>query len=121
MTRSSTPSEATRAAWHALSAHGAELRSLLAKYDAANPRVFGSVARGDARADSDIDLLVDLLPGKGNVLVRISGLREELGAVMGRRVDVVAAEVLRDGVARTALADAVPIEAITLLRHGHTP
>jgi len=115
------PSPASVEARRALSAHGAELRSLLAQYDAANPRVFGSVARGDARADSDIDLLVDLLPGKGNVLVRISGLREELGAVMGRRVDVVAAEVLRDGVACTALEEVVPIEAITLLRHGHTP
>ena len=73
---------------------------------AVNPRLFGSVARGDATADSDIDLLVDLLPGGGNELMRVAGISEELSQLLGRRVDVVASSLLRDGVSKSAMAEA---------------
>jgi predicted nucleotidyltransferase len=82
---------------------------VLARYGAANPRVFGSVARGDATASSDLDLLVDLLPGSGNPVLRVSGIGEELGDILGVRVDVVAGELMRDEVSATAHADAVPL------------
>jgi hypothetical protein len=85
------------------------LVAVLSKYDASNPRLFGSVARGDAREDSDIDLLVDLAPGAGNELMRVSGISEELSTLVGVRVDVVAATLLRGEVSATALADAVPV------------
>lgn len=49
----------------AIAAHCDALDDILRRYRAANPRLFGSVARGDATVDSDIDLLVDLLPGGG--------------------------------------------------------
>ena len=65
------------------------------RYAATNPRLFGSVARGDATSDSDIDLLVDLLPSAGNELLRVSGIAEELSELVGSRVDVVAASLLR--------------------------
>ena len=65
------------------------------RYAATNPRLFGSVARGDATSDSDIDLLVDLLPSGGNELLRVSGIAEELTELVGSRVDVVAASLLR--------------------------
>lgn len=97
------------AARQLLSAHAAEIDLILAKYSAVNPRLFGSVARGDARSGSDIDLIVDLLPGAGNALLRVAGLSEELAGLLGRRVDVVSEELLRDGVSVSALADAVPL------------
>ena len=50
-------------------------------------RVFGSVARGDAGPDSDVDLLVDLEPGRN--LLDLGGFLMDLQALLGRRVDVV--------------------------------
>lgn len=82
---------------------------VLERYGASNLRVFGSVARGDAREDSDLDLLVDLRSGFGNDLLRVAGLSEELSEVLGVKVDVVASSLLRDEVSATALADAVPV------------
>jgi len=93
----------------AIIAHRDALDGILCRYHAANPRLFGSVARGDATGDSDIDLLVDLLPGGGNDLLRVAGVAEELSQVLGARVDVVAAPLLRDDVSSSALADAVPL------------
>lgn len=79
------------------------------RYAATNPRLFGSVARGDATPDSDIDLLVDLLPGGGNELLRVSGIAEEMTVLVGARVDVVATSLLRGEVSSSALADAVAV------------
>lgn len=83
--------------------------AILRRYGAANPRLFGSVARGDATSDSDIDLLVDLVPGGGNELLRVAGIAEELGQILGLRVDVVAAQLLRGEVSASALADSVAL------------
>lgn len=85
------------------------LDAILRRYAATNPRLFGSVARGDATADSDIDLLVDLLPGGGNELLRVSGIAEELTELLGTRVDVVATSLLRGEVSSSALEDAVAV------------
>src|SRR5690606_13272575 len=74
-----------------------------------NPRVFGSVARGDARADSDLDVLVGLDPGGGNFLMRIAGIGEEFSRLLGVRVDVVADTLLREGVKATVAKDAVAL------------
>lgn len=93
----------------ALSAEREQVVEVLARYGATNLRVFGSVARGDARDDSDIDVLVDLIPGDGNDLLRVAGLSEELSALLRVRVDVVTATLLRHEVSTTALADAVAV------------
>jgi predicted nucleotidyltransferase len=85
------------------------LVEILDRYGATNPRLFGSVARGDANVKSDLDLLVDLLPAGGNELLRVAGIAEELGEILGRRVDVVTPSLLRDEVSATALADAVAV------------
>lgn len=82
---------------------------MLDRFGATNPRLFGSVARGDARDDSDLDLLVDLIPGAGNELLRVAGLAEELSELLSVRVDVVATTLLRDEVSATALEDAVAV------------
>ena len=86
--------------------HRTAIGGILRSHLAVNPRLFGSVARGDATADSDIDLLVDLLPGGGNELMRVAGFSEELSQLLGRRVDVVASSLLRDGVSKSAMAEA---------------
>jgi predicted nucleotidyltransferase len=79
------------------------------KYGASNPRLFGSVARGDATADSDIDILVDLDPAGGNILFRAGGLNDAFRRILGRDVDVFPAELLKRNVSETALADAVAL------------
>ena len=89
--------------------HRGALDAILHRYAATNPRLFGSVARGDAAPDSDIDILVNLAPGGGNELLRVSGIAEELSVLLGARVDVVAASLLRGDVSSSALADAVPV------------
>jgi predicted nucleotidyltransferase/uncharacterized protein (DUF1778 family) len=103
------PSPATLRLRGAIDQHRADLDEVLGRYDARSPRLFGSVARGDARDDSDIDLLVDLAPAEENSLLRIAGLSEELSVLLGVQVDVVAAEMLRDEVSATALAEAVAV------------
>jgi hypothetical protein len=52
---------------------------------------------------------VDLDIAGGNQLMRLAGLSEEFGRILGMDVDVVAAELLRDRVAETALRDAVAL------------
>lgn len=85
------------------------VNEVLSRYGASNPRLFGSVARGDAREDSDLDLLVDLVPDAGNELLRVSGISEELSTLVGVRVDVVTASLMRGEVSATAFADAVAV------------
>ena len=103
------PTAATLRLRAALKLHRSRIGDVLDRYGATNPRLFGSVARGDAREDSDLDLLVDLPAGTGNELLRVSGLSEELSELLGVRVDVVAAPLLRDEVSATALGDAVAV------------
>lgn len=93
----------------AIAAHRDALDAVLSRYQASNPRLFGSVARGDATSESDIDLLVDLMPGGGNELLRVAGIAEELSGLLGTRVDVVAASLLRGEVSASALADSVAV------------
>lgn len=93
----------------AVAAQRGALDAILARYGAVNPRLFGSVARGDATSSSDLDLLVDLLPARGNELLRVAGIAEELGEVLGMRVDVVSTTLLRSDVSASALSDAVAV------------
>jgi predicted nucleotidyltransferase len=93
----------------AIAAHRDALDTILERYQAANPRLFGSVARGEATSESDIDLLVDLTPGGGNELLRVAGIAEELSVLLGTRVDVVAASLMRGEVSASALVDSVAV------------
>ncbi|MHA7987802.1 nucleotidyltransferase family protein [Rathayibacter sp. CAU 1779] len=93
----------------ALDSNRPALVEILGRYNARNPRLFGSVARGDAGAGSDIDVLVDLDPDSGNELLRVAGIGEEFSRILGVRVDVVAGSLLREPVAGAALRDAVAL------------
>ena len=66
--------------------------SIAAKHGASNIRVFGSVARGEAGPDSDLDLLVDMAPDRS--LLDLVGLVQDLEKVLGRKVDVVTERAL---------------------------
>jgi predicted nucleotidyltransferase len=83
----------------------------LAARGANGVRVFGSVARGEDDARSDIDLLVDLDGERspGSELLEVLGLSEELSELLHARVDVVTPRTLRPEVRELALAEAVPL------------
>ena len=70
----------------ALSQHRDAVCRAAARYHVANPRVFGSAMRGDDRDGSDLDLLVDPLPG--TTLFDLGGLQDELQELLGVSVDV---------------------------------
>ena len=93
-----------------IDARRTEFGVLLAKYRATNPRLFGSVARGDAHEGSDIDILVEMDPADGNLLMRASGLMEETRQLFGRDdIDIFPIQLLKRPVSQTALADAVAL------------
>jgi predicted nucleotidyltransferase len=73
-----------------------DLVAAAAAHGVRNLRVFGSVARGEDRPDSDVDLLVDLPPGLG--LFGLGRVQDELEAILGTRVDLVPAQDLKPGV-----------------------
>jgi predicted nucleotidyltransferase len=90
-----------------LRAKQSEIQSIAAKHGAGNLRVFGSVARGDARENSDVDLLIDIVgpttpwfPG---------GLLSDLETALGRRVDIVIARSLHPLLRESILKEAVPL------------
>lgn len=89
-----------------LVAHRHEIQAAVASHRGRRVRLFGSVARGDDTAASDIDLLVDFEPGSS--LFDLQRLGRELETLLGQRVDVVSAGGLkaRD---RQILADAVDL------------
>lgn len=63
-----------------------EVREAANRFHTANPRVFGSVLHGEDQDDSDLDLLVDALPGA--TLFDLGGLQVELEELLGVPVDL---------------------------------
>jgi uncharacterized protein len=77
-----------------------EIIDAVESFGGGNVRVFGSVARGDARPDSDVDLLIDVPAGTG--LVTIGRITEAIEAVVPWRVDVVTSGTARGRMAHIA-------------------
>jgi len=77
------------------------------RHGASDVCIFGSVARGEADDRSDIDLLVELDPGRS--LLDHAALVVELEDLLGRRVDVVTVRGLKERVRHRVLEEAVPL------------
>ncbi|MGH9155701.1 MAG: nucleotidyltransferase family protein [Acidimicrobiales bacterium] len=74
---------------------------------ARNLRVFGSVARGEDTATSDVDLLVDLDAGQG--LIALAAVSRELSTLLGVHVDIIPASRLKSAMRDEVLAEAVAL------------
>ena len=84
-----------------------EILEIAAKHGARNVRVFGSVARGEAGPESDVDLLVDMEPGRS--LLDLGGLWSDLNELLGRKVDVVTEQSIYWLLRRRILKEARPL------------
>jgi len=71
----------------ALHLHRDAIRSVVAQHQACNPRVFGSTLHGDDTDDSDLDLLIDPIPGKTS-LASIVRMRHDIEYILGIKVDI---------------------------------
>ena len=90
-----------------LQTHAAEIRALAQRRCAANPRVFGSVLRGDDGEDSDIDILVDALPGA--TLFDLGALQMDLQELLGSPIDLLTPRDIALAFRSRVLAEARPI------------
>jgi uncharacterized protein len=84
-----------------------EILSIATKYGAYNVRIFGSVARQEADADSDIDFLVSMEPGRS--LFDLGGLLMELQEILRCDIDVVTENGLRSRIRERVLKEAIPL------------
>ncbi len=84
-----------------------EIEAVARTHGASCIRVFGSVARGEESASSDLDLLVDLEDGRG--LFDLGALLMDLRDLLGCDVDVVVEPCLRPRVLSRVLADAIDL------------
>lgn len=86
------------------------LREVCERYGVASLEVFGSVARGEDRLVSDVDLLYALKPD-ARLGFRIFDLEDELAALFGRPVDLVARKSINKYLREQVLAEAQPLYA----------
>ncbi|MGQ9908061.1 MAG: nucleotidyltransferase domain-containing protein [Candidatus Flexifilum sp.] len=87
--------------------HRDAILRIAAEHNASNVRVFGSVARGDARPGSDVDLLVQF--DQGATLWERLGLPDQISHLLGCKVDVSDEQALRPEVRPEVLKDATPL------------
>ena len=83
------------------------IREAVGRYRTTNPRIFGSVLHGTDRDDSDIDILIDTLPGA--TLFDLIGLEQELESKMGVPVQIVIADALHRFIKDRVISEARPI------------
>jgi len=84
-----------------------DILSVASRHGATNVRVFGSVARGDANDQSDIDLLVEF--NAETSLIDHIALIQDLEDLLGCKVDVVSERGLKDSIRARILRDAVAL------------
>jgi uncharacterized protein len=84
-----------------------EILKIAKTYGASNIRIFGSVARGEANSNSDIDFLMDIESGK-NLLNRIS-LIQDLEDLLGCKVDIAKPENLHESIKEKVLQEAISL------------
>jgi predicted nucleotidyltransferase len=87
--------------------HRQEILDIARKYGATNIRIFGSVVRGEAHADSDYDFLIDLEPDRS--AFEIGGLLMDLQDLLTARVDIVTEKGLNKHIRDKVLKEAVAL------------
>ena len=83
------------------------IREAASRFRTANPRIFGSVLHGTDRDGSDLDLLVDALPGV--TLFDLGGLQDELESLLGVHVELLTPADLPPKLRAKVLAEAQPV------------
>ncbi|MFC2762989.1 MAG: nucleotidyltransferase family protein [Rothia dentocariosa] len=91
----------------AFETHRRAIREIVKKYPTVNPRVFGSVLHGTDHEESDLDVLVDALPGA--TLLDLGDLEADLVQVLGTRVEVLTPQDLPHKFRERVLAEAQPV------------
>ena len=91
----------------ALALKRSAIREAAGRFRVANPRVFGSVLHGTDQDDSDLDLLVDALPGA--TLFDLGGLQDELESLLGVHVDLLTPADLPQKFRAKVIAEAQPV------------
>jgi predicted nucleotidyltransferase len=91
----------------AFETHRASVRRIVEAHQARNPRVFGSIARGEDTASSDLDLLVDTT--ESTSLFDLAAIELELERLIGIAVHVTTAGALRGALRERVLAEAEPV------------
>ena len=91
----------------ALNQHRETIRQLVLDAGMANPRVFGSVVRGEDGLDSDLDILVD--PAPRTSLLDLAGLQIRIEARTGVKVDLLTPESLPMKFRQKTLDEAQPV------------
>ncbi len=84
-----------------------QLQDITSKNGALNVRLFGSMAKGTATPSSDLDLLVDLAPGRD--LFDLIGMKQEIEALTGLKVDIVTERSLSKHLREKILHEARPL------------
>lgn len=84
-----------------------DIERIAAAHGVIDVRVFGSVARGDAQPDSDVDLLVEMAPGRS--LLDMGAFLMDVEQLLGRAVDVITAAGLRSRIRERVLREALPL------------
>jgi uncharacterized protein len=84
-----------------------KMLQIAAHHGAEDVRVFGSIVRGDARPDSDVDVLVNLEPGRS--LLDIVALKQDLEDLLGCRVDVVTEAAISPYIREKVLEEAIAL------------
>ncbi len=91
----------------ALERHREAVRETVRRFPTANPRVFGSVLHGTDQDGSDLDLLVDALPGA--TLFDLGGLHADLEDLLGIPVDLLTPGGLSPKIRDKVLSEAQPV------------
>ena len=86
-----------------------KIRDFCRRWQVVEFALFGSVLREDFRQDSDIDVLVTFSPNAHHSLLDLARMEEELGAIFGRKVDLVEKSALRNPFRRHAILNSLEV------------
>jgi len=90
-----------------IATHRETILALAHRYGVRNVRVFGSMARGEGRQDSDVDFLVEVDDGVSGL--RLGALLMDLQELLGRRVDLLTEAAIHPRLRERVVEESVPI------------